>query len=111
MKSKYLYVEVPNGIPELSYFRRSRVAQILCILLAKSPKIWRRSTRPSWGRKKPMSILRQAEHINFFTEETFRVLGKNLGVDVITKISNIVAPDGQKTDVIQVLFKSEFTKR
>jgi hypothetical protein len=58
-----------------------------------------------------MSILRQAEHINFFTEETFRVLGKNLGVDVITKISNIVAPDGQKTDVIQVLFKSEFTKR
>ncbi len=102
---KYLYVEVPEGIPSSNAFRKYRIFQFFAIFLSFSHKAWGRFSRPSAGRKLPASLLRQSEHLSFFSEQTFKVIAKKQGLEVGTRVTKIITPDAQEATVIQALFR------
>ena len=102
---KYLYVEVPEGIPSPNVFRKYRIFQFFGVFLSFSHNAWGRFSRPSAGRRLPASLLRQSEHLSFFSEQTFKVIAKKQGLEVSTRVTNIITPDAQEATVIQALFK------
>lgn len=102
---KYLYVEVPEGIPSPNVFRKYRIFQFFAVFLSSSYKVWGSFSRPSAGRKLPALLLRQSEHLSFFSEQTFKVIAKKQGLEVSTRVTKIITPDAQEATVIQALFK------
>ena len=60
---------MPNGIPKISKFRKSLAFNLYVAFLSFIPPIWRNISFS--GLASPTkNILRQSEHINFFTIET-----------------------------------------
>jgi len=104
---KYLYVEVPNGVPAPNMLRRHQVFQPLLVFLSLSTITWGYFSRPSAGRKVAASILRQSEHLSFFCEQTLKVIAEKQGINVTTRVTQIITPDMQEATVIQGLFSHE----
>jgi hypothetical protein len=102
---KYLYVEVPEGIPSPNIFRKYRIFQFFAVFLTFSHNTWGRFSRPSAGRKVAASLLRQSEHLSFFSEKTFKVIAEKQGLEVSTRVTKIITPDMQDATVIQALFR------
>jgi hypothetical protein len=104
---KYLYVEVPNGVPNSNVIRRNQVLQQLFVILSYSRKAWRFFSQPSAGRKEAAAILRQSEHLSFFCENTLKVIAEKQEMEVRTRVAKIITPDMQEASVIQALFKQK----
>ena len=102
---KYLYVEVPNGVPTSNIFRKYQLFQLFYVILSLSEKTWGYFSRPSAGRKVAASLLRQSEHLSFFSERTFKVIAEKQGLEVSTRVTKIITPDMQDATVIQALFR------
>jgi len=107
---KNLYVEVPLGYPESNRRRRSYTLNRFAVAAAKNHFLWRNLTSPSAGRDArgawlKTSILRQSEHINFFSLDGFSKLLKSIGVEYKIEVSEIPAPDGASMAVLQILIK------
>jgi hypothetical protein len=103
--SENVYIEVPYGVPIKSKLRQSRMILLLGYFASLIPFIWTKFARPSAGRSVTAAILRQSEHINFFSPDTFNVMADALGADLNIQISNIPTPDNSTIQVIQVLLK------
>ncbi len=104
-KTKSLYLEVPFGVPIISRKRKSSILFFRKQLKTISPKYWQRDTEPMAGRKSKNTVLTQSEHINFFTEETFREIAKRLKLKINLQVSTIITPDKAEAQVIQVLLQ------
>ena len=102
-KTRTLYLEVPFGVPIISRKRKSAIHFFRKQLKTISPKYWQGDTEPMAGRKSQDTVLTQSEHINFFTEETFREIAKRLNVKISLQVSTIITPDKAEARVIQVL--------
>jgi hypothetical protein len=102
--SQNIYVEVPFGLPRKTKLRRSQIGFLLGFFFSFTPSIWSKFAKPSAGRTVAAGLLRQSEHINFFTQETFAVIANKLDMNLQTQISNIPTPDKTTIQVIQVLF-------
>jgi 2-polyprenyl-3-methyl-5-hydroxy-6-metoxy-1,4-benzoquinol methylase len=100
-----IYVEVPNGVPLSSRSRRSFLRFHIFNFISLNPYGWRLLTKPAAGRGHVNQVLRQSEHINFFSEDSFKVIAKMLNVNVKTAITLIPTPDGSVAEVIQVLLE------
>jgi hypothetical protein len=103
--SKYVYVEVPIGIPSQSRLRKSHLFQWLIAALSLSPKIWSYLSSPAAGRLANHKILRQSEHLNFFSEKSLQTLAMKLNAQIIIKKNLIPTPDLQVMNVYQVLME------
>ena len=102
-----LYIEVPFGVPTPSKARRSRLIQMIALIASISPQIWSTISRPSSGRKINSKILRQSEHLNFFSPYYFDVIAQKLNLEVRKQVCEVIGPDLSRADVIQVLFKKK----
>jgi hypothetical protein len=102
--ARYVYVEVPFGIPAITVLRKSRLFQISIIILSLSPYLWRRFSIPSTGRDPRSSILRQSEHLSFFNETSIKRLAEKLNVHLILKVVTIPTPERGEGRAIQALF-------
>jgi hypothetical protein len=103
-RTKYLYVEVPFGVPNPSVLRKSRVTQMIALALSYWPKAWSQFSKPSAGRVQAAQILRQSEHLNFFTERTLMELAKVTSCELKVSTNRIPTPDGSVATVLQALF-------
>ena len=103
-RTKYLYVEVPLGVPSTSRLRRSHVAQLVGLLLSLTTVGWSLFSKPSAGRTNTAKLLRQSEHLNFFNETTLLRLSQILDCEVKITVNTIPTPDGNVARVIQALF-------
>lgn len=103
-KSKFVYVEVPFGIPEINNARRSRIRFIIKLVASFFPRIWGRMTNPSTGRTSGKGILTQGEHLNFFSVKSLMAMGKILNRSVQIEVNEIRTPDKATARVIQCLF-------
>lgn len=106
-RTRYLYVEVPYGVPSPSMLRKSRVTQVFALVLSLSPAAWSKFSKPSAGRAQIAQILRQSEHLNFFNETTLGVLAQAAGCGLIVSTNRIPTPDGNVATVLQALFINE----
>jgi hypothetical protein len=106
-RSRYLYVEVPYGVPSSSILRKSRFTQMFALALSFWPKAWSRFSKPSAGRGQTAKILRQSEHLNFFTERTLMELAQVAGYGLEVSTNRIPTPDGNVATVLQALFISK----
>jgi hypothetical protein len=104
--SKYVYVEVPHGVPITNRCRQSRSITILGLAISRFPNLWSKFSKPSAGRIQAANLLRQSEHLNFFTPETFNVLSNALGVNCVTRVCTIPTPDKTTIKVIQAIFST-----
>ena len=100
-----LYIEVPNGIPTSSRARRNFLRFHIFNFISLNPHGWRVLTKPAAGRGHVKQVLKQSEHINFFSEDSFKVIAKMLNLNVQTAITLIPTPDGSVAEVIQVLLE------
>lgn len=100
-----VYVEVPNGLPTLSLARRSRAMLIIYLFLSSVPALWRKVSRPSTGRSNPASVLRLSEHLTFFSPLTIFALARKIHCEVTLRETEITSPGGDKSKVIQALFR------
>lgn len=107
LRAKFVYVEVPWGVPLASRLRRSRFVQFCVLILSFSAISWSRFSKPSAGRKSTSRMLKQSEHLNFFVEETLNYLASSLMCKVKVSTSVIPTPDGGESKVIQALFTKE----
>ena len=101
---EFVYVEVPYGAPEIDKSRKSRIRFALKLLSSFSPKFWRKFSKPATGRKSQKGVLIQSEHINFFSENSFKALAEKLGLEVVIEVNPIYTPDKAEGKVIQCLF-------
>ena len=102
--SESVYVEVPSGLPEISRYRKSKFRLIAKLIASFFPFFWRRLSKPSTGRKSQQGFLVQSEHINFFSEKSFRTLAELLNVQVRIEVNSIQTPDKSQAFVIQCIF-------
>ena len=105
-KSKFVYVEVPFGIPQITSARKSHIRFAAKFVAAFSPHIWGRFTNPSTGRSSGKGILTQGEHLNFFSVKSLQAMGKILNRPVQIEVNEIQTPDKAIAKVIQCLFCS-----
>lgn len=101
-KSRYIYIEVPSGIPRISGLRKSRLFQLAIVIASTIPKVWARLSRPAAGRATSVHILRQSEHLNFFTMESMQVIANKLNLNCRIRECEIPTPDLKIAKVIQV---------
>jgi hypothetical protein len=101
--SDQIYIETPNGIPKANFFNKSIAINLIFALFSFFPKIWRNLFSISVGRKQKYNILRQSEHINFFTIETIKKLADMLDCNCVCKIALMPDPIGEEIEVIQTL--------
>jgi hypothetical protein len=101
---EYLYVEVPFGVPTISKYRTSKSRFLLKLFASCAPVLWRKFSKPSTGRKSQQGVLVQSEHINFFSENSFRELADSLNLEVHIEVNSIKTPDKAEALVIQCLF-------
>ena len=106
-KARYIYVEVPYGVPILSRQRRSRLFFFLTVLTSLNKRWWGRYSHPSAGRGSKTSILRQSEHINFFNLTTVNRLAIAINAQVVSKVTTIPTPDKVQAKVLQILFSRQ----
>ena len=104
-KFEAVYVEVPGGLPALSFARRSRVMLTIYLVMSLVPSLWRKVSSPSTGRSNPSSVLRLSEHLTFFSPATIYELAKESKCEVIVTETEISSPSGDKAKVIQALFR------
>jgi hypothetical protein len=102
-QSKVVYVEVPFGCPQPDKQKESNTKFLITLLSSFNPRLWSGKTQASTGRKSLNRTLVQAEHINFFTNETFNVIGRYLSASIICVVSSVPTPDGMEAKVIQCL--------
>jgi hypothetical protein len=105
--SKYgqVYVEVPGGVPKQNWLRRNQIVSLIQILISFQPNIWRKFSKPAAGRITSHLMLRQSEHLTFFTLKGLQLLAKIVDSRVTTRETIIEAPDGTPAHVIQAFFK------
>ena len=101
---KYVYVEVPFGLPNISKNRKSKSKLVLKLIASLNPQLWRIDSNPSTGRLPKSGILIQSEHINFFSERSMHALAESLGVEANIEVNSIQTPDHSVASVIQCLF-------
>jgi len=106
-KFEAVYVEVPGGLPALSLARRSRVMLAIYLLMSSVPALWRKVSSPSTGRYNPASVLRLSEHLTFFSPLTISALARESNCEVTLSETEITSPGGDKSKVIQALFRKE----
>lgn len=105
-----LYVEVPWGIPTVSKYRKSKLRFLLKLLASLVPVFWRKYSKPSTGRSSQQGVLVQSEHINFFSENSFKELAESLNLEAHIEVSSIKTPDRAEGLVIQCLFRASRDK-
>jgi hypothetical protein len=105
-RSKFVYVEVPFGIPQITRARKSRIRFTAKFVASFLPRIWGRLTNPSTGRSSGKGILTQGEHLNFFSVKSLETMGKILNRSVQIEVNEIQTPDKATAKVIQCLFIS-----
>ena len=105
-KSKFVYVEVPFGIPEINKARKSRIRFTLKYVASFYPSMWGKMSNPSTGRSSGKGILTQGEHLNFFSVKSLETMGKILNRSVQIEVNEIQTPDKATARVIQCLFSS-----
>jgi hypothetical protein len=105
-KSKFVYVEVPFGIPEINKARKSRIRFIIKFIASLYPSMWGKMSNPSTGRSSGKGILAQGEHLNFFSVKSLETMGKILNRSVQIEVNEIQTPDKATARVIQCLFSS-----
>jgi hypothetical protein len=105
-RSKFVYVEVPFGIPQITRARKSRMRFTGKFVASFFPRIWGRLTNPSTGRSSGKGILTQGEHLNFFSVKSLETIGKILNRSVQIEVNEIQTPDKATAKVIQCLFSS-----
>ena len=101
--SKYIYIEVPSGVPKNTWLRKNLIFQLLVASFTLSPKVWSYFSNPAAGRSSSSKILRQSEHLNFFTTNTLKKLADRLNLNSYIIESLIPTPDNQVAKVYQVL--------
>jgi hypothetical protein len=102
-QSKVLYIEVPYGCPQPDKTKESTIKFVITLFSSFNRRLWSSKTQASTGRKSLNRTLVQAEHINFFTNETFDVLANYLSASVICITSSVPTPDGMEAKVLQCL--------
>jgi len=100
--SKYIYIEIPYGVPAPSKFRKSSLFQLLVLGVSCFPKLWSKLSMPAAGRLGSSLILRQSEHLNFFTVKSIQTLANTLNLKSQIKVCEIPTPDRNTARVIQV---------
>lgn len=103
-RAKYVYLEVPSGVPSLGAFRS--VLSRCALIAAYSPQAWRLVTAPASGRSGTTrrQVLRQSEHINFFTMAGVAELLSASGRSILALETDLMpTPDGIDAAVIRVL--------
>jgi len=103
-KSKFVYVVVPFGIPEINKARRSRIRFALRFGASLSPWMWSKMSNPSTGRSSGKGILTQGEHLNFFSVKSLETMGNILNRSVQIEVNEMQTPDNATARVIQCLF-------
>lgn len=107
---KVLYVEVPDGVPEITKERRSLRHLFVGLMNSFFSARWRQIGGPAAGRKPKGQPLRQSEHLTFFTEKTIRCLTAGLGsMDCKVRVSSsqILGPDKEPVRILQCLFSAQ----
>lgn len=104
-KFETVYVEVPGGLPILSFARRSRLMLAIYLLMSFVPALWRKVSSPSTGRFNPSPILRLSEHLTFFSPASIYALAEKSNCEVTVSETVITSPGGDKAMVIQALFR------
>jgi len=102
-QSKVLYIEVPFGCPQPDKKKKSTIKFVITLLSSFNRRLWSSKTQASTGRTSLTRTLVQAEHINFFTNETFDVLASYLSASIVCISSSVPTPDGMEANVIQCL--------
>jgi hypothetical protein len=102
-QAKVLYIEVPFGCPQPDKEKESTMKFVITFFFSFNRILWARKTQAPTGRKSLNRTLVQAEHINFFTNETFDALAKYLSASVICLTSSVSTPDGMEAKVLQCL--------
>jgi hypothetical protein len=103
-KSKFVYVEVPFGLPEINKARKSHIRFTRKLAGSFYPRVWGKMTNPSTGRSSGKGILTQGEHLNFFSVKSLETMGKILNRSVQIEVNEIQTPDKATAKVIQCLF-------
>jgi hypothetical protein len=104
-KSKYIYVEVPFGVPVINRHRKKMLNFIYHLITSTNKTLWHRNTSPSTGRAVPAKkMLTQSEHLTFFTEESMQAIADRLGAKVIIKKKSVSTPDLSAGLVLQCLY-------
>jgi hypothetical protein len=101
--SDAIYIEVPNGLPKTTWFRRNFLFSVFFQIFSLNPMSWKFFSGPAAGRGYSHQILKQSEHINFFSQASFKHFGEALNLTVTIKECLIPTPDGTVSDVLQVL--------
>ena len=106
--SRYVYVEVPEGTPEINRIRRSKLMYLFNLATSFNPRIWGKFSKPSGGRIMKSKFLRQSEHINFFNEQTFKEMAITLDLSMISlSTTSIPSPEGGEAKVIRAVFSKK----
>lgn len=105
-KSRYVYIEIPYGLPEINKLRQNRFRFLRHFYSSFSTKRWQLQAAPSSGRSvKSDRMLSQSEHLTFFSERSMEVLANVLGRrSLIIEKGTIQTPDYQTVPVLQCLF-------
>ena len=104
--SRYVYVEVPEGTPEINRIRKSRLLYLFNLATSFNPRIWGKFSKPSGGRIIKSKFLRQSEHINFFNLQTFEEMAVKLDLSIISlSITTIPSPEGGEAKVIRAVYE------
>jgi len=101
-----LYLEVPFGKPAITGCRKSSIVKLAVSFAQRVPFIWGAFAKPGAGRLRPPAVLRQSEHLTFFSEASIQALATSLGLRAHSRTATITAPDGSTSKVIQALLFS-----
>jgi hypothetical protein len=70
--------------------------------------MWGKFSKPSGVRIIKSKFLRQSEHINFFTEQTFKEIAITLNLSMISlSTTNIPSPEGGEAKVIRAVYSKK----
>lgn len=103
-KTRYIYIEVPFGVPVINNFRKNQFRFATHLISSFNKKVWKSRTMPATGREvSSKRMLSQSEHLTFFTESSIERLALNLGAELIMEKGLIQTPDYQEASVLQCL--------
>jgi hypothetical protein len=103
--SRYVYVEVPFGVPKSTAMRRSFIFQIIGLLISLSSTLYAKFSSPAAGRVSARSLIKESEHLSFYDEDTFPIIAKKLGAHLNYKVDTSPTPEGSEAHVIRALFQ------